>query len=114
MFASGLAAAVGVARRNVFDPMKVAFVSTYDATDVRQWSGVPAHMFGALAARGPVQRIGPLKNTAALPSMAKRVAYMAAKRRYHRDRDATLLRSYARQVERQLARDDSDVVLSPG
>jgi glycosyltransferase involved in cell wall biosynthesis len=55
-----------------------------------------------------------LKNAAAGPSYAKRLAFKTVGRRYLRDRNPTLLRSYARQVQRQLAGSDSDVVLSPG
>ena len=44
----------------------------------------------------------------------KREVYKRLGKRYLRDRDPTLLHSYARQVERRLAASDCDIVVSPG
>jgi glycosyltransferase involved in cell wall biosynthesis len=71
-------------------------------------------MLRAFEARHPVERIGPLRNAGIVPSYGKRLAFMAVGRRYLRDRNPSLLRGYARQVERRLAVSDCAAVLSPG
>lgn len=95
--------------------MKIAFVTSFDASDVRSWSGVPKHMMGVFAGLGhEIQQIGPLKTTLAGPSLVKKQMYKWLGRNYLRDRDPTLLHSYARQVQRQLAAGNSEAVVSPG
>jgi len=95
--------------------MDIAFVTTYDSADVRSWSGVPVHMSGAFESLGhSLDRIGPLKGTAAGPSLVKAQLYKWAGRRYLRDRDPTLLNSYARQVKRRLDAGHSDIIVSVG
>ena len=92
--------------------MEIAFVSADDPNDVRSWSGVPVHVIAGFESLGhTVNRIGPLKGTAAGPSLVKAQLYKWAGRRYLRDRDSTLLHSYARQVKRQLAAGNNDIAV---
>ena len=95
--------------------MDIAFVTSYDSRDVRSWSGVPVHMSAGFESLGhSLDRVGPLKGTAAGPSLVKAQLYRWAGRRYLRDRDPTLLHSYARQVKRRLDAGRSDIVVSVG
>ena len=97
--------------------MQIAYVTTYDASDVRQWSGLGSYILRSLEAAGmQASTIGDLKEID-LPflSRLKRAYYTRARsQRYLKDRDPSVLKSYAAQVQEQLGRLDTDVVFSPG
>ncbi len=96
-------------------PLRIAFVTTDDPNDVRSWSGVPVHMSWAFESLGhDVERLGPLKELAAAPSLIKRETYKALGRRYLRNRDPILVHSYSRQVQRRLKAHDYDIAVGPG
>jgi glycosyltransferase involved in cell wall biosynthesis len=96
--------------------MRIAFVTEYDASDVRRFSGIPFHMIAALERHDvDVDRI-----TLAAPVGTLAVA--AARKALHRVRGRTYIarrapgrrRLYARQLRRALRRRRYDAVLSSG
>ncbi|MGH8021315.1 MAG: glycosyltransferase family 4 protein [Opitutaceae bacterium] len=99
--------------------MKTAFVTTYDARDVRHWSGLGYFIAQALTKAGlELDYIGPL-DVAPLTTLvlkAKGLWYNRIRRvRYFRAHDGILARRFARLVDAQLAsRPGVEVVFSPG
>jgi len=96
--------------------MRLAYVTTYDATDRRQWSGLGSAILESLRAQGvDVTPIGPLRQHFRWIGRVKR-------RRYGQflgqtddvEREALAGWDYARQVSAQLSGGDFDVVFSPG
>ncbi len=96
-------------------PLRVAFVTAYDARDPSGWSGVALHMSRALEAAGVVlEYVGPLRDPHPALATLRRRLHRLAGRRYMRDRDPDLARSYALQVAERLAALRVNAVLSPG
>lgn len=96
--------------------MKIAYVTTYDASDVHYWSGLGYHMAKALAAADiELDYIGNLDVSPSLSCKVKTRFYRhLSSRRYLRNRDPHLLQSYAKQVSNALRNSRADIVLSPG
>jgi len=96
--------------------MKIAYVSTYDSSNIRQWSGVGYFMGKALEREcGEVIRIGPLRKHRNDVLRAKQIFYTnVVKKRYIEERTSKVLNSYADQVSARLKDASVDVVLSPG
>ncbi len=95
--------------------MKVAYVTTYDARDRYAFSGRGYYMATALEQVSvAVEYIGPLVDPRSLLRTLKEYFYnnRLSRVRYTRERDAALIRDYARQVSAKLAGLDVDVVLS--
>jgi glycosyltransferase involved in cell wall biosynthesis len=99
-------------------PMKLAYVTIYDAADVHARSGSGTYILKVLQDLGmPAERIGCLSegNLWALLSRLKRIYYARLRsRRYLANREPAILKRYAAQVEKRLASSDADVVFSPG
>jgi hypothetical protein len=96
--------------------LRLAFVTEYDATDPRSYSGVPSHMVPALERAGAsIEYVGPLE-TPSLPPLGRLRERLAQRRgqRYQRERNPGVLRAYAREVARRLDELDVDAILSPG
>jgi glycosyltransferase involved in cell wall biosynthesis len=96
--------------------MKVAYVTTYDARDVRHWSGLGYHIARSLEGQGmQLDYIGPLRETWPVYFKVKHalVKYILRKG-YTREREPAIVRAYARQVERRLEPSDARIVLGPG
>ena len=101
----------GVARTRI----SMAFVTTYDATDVGQWSGTPYHMAHAFQSAGVrLHFIGPLSETRRSVNHGRRCAYRLLGRHYLPQREPAVARGYARQVAAALESLEADVVFSPG
>jgi glycosyltransferase involved in cell wall biosynthesis len=96
--------------------MKVAYVTEYDATDIRKWSGTGYYIAKSLETQGvSLERLGSLKEKHALLFKGKQFFYRyLIRKRYWRDREPVILEHYAQQVLSQLSRLNSNVVLSPG
>jgi glycosyltransferase involved in cell wall biosynthesis len=96
--------------------MKMAYVTTYDSSDVHNWSGLGLHMQRALASSGfQITPIGNLRDRFGLATRAKKYLYQRLfSANYLKDREPFLLKFYADQVEQQLSAIDYDVVFSPG
>ena len=91
--------------------MKIAYVTTYDASDIRHWSGLGYYISQSLAGAGlELDYIGTLKREVPLLYKLKSRLY----RGYLPDREPILINSYARQVAHALNSSDADIVFSPG
>ena len=96
--------------------MRVAYVTTYDASDPSGWSGTGHYIAKSLERQGvEVEYIGPLEDRGGVMLSARRAATRILRgRRILRERDAAVARSYAKQVEEHLDGLDVDWILSPG
>jgi hypothetical protein len=97
--------------------MKIAYVTTYDSSDLHAWSGSGSYILRALQDVGfQTESIGNLKERTIwlLLSMLKRACYSLLSRTYLRDREPRILMDYSNQVKRLLASINYDIVFSPG
>lgn len=96
--------------------MNIAYVTTYDASDPQNWSGLGYYIARSISsASSPVEFIGPLRQPHELLFKAKKLSYRHVfGKEYHRERQPTVLRSYARQVRKHLETSAAEVVFSPG
>ena len=96
--------------------MKIAYVSTYNSSDIERWSGSGYFMGKALEKQcGEVIHIGPLRKHRDNVLRAKQVFYTnVMRKRYIEDRASKVLKSYADQVAARLKDARVDVVFSPG
>lgn len=94
--------------------MKVSYVTTYDASNMHQWSGLGFFIAEALKKQqAELQFIGNLSNRYDSLFKSKQVAYQLLGKKYLRDREPVTVKHYARQVAQQLSA-AADVVFSPG
>lgn len=96
--------------------MRIAFVTTYNARDVRYWSGIPFYMSRALEEAGiEVNYVGPLRKSIS-PLVLTRWVYhkYVTRQQYDTEREPSISKSYAKQVERELSSLQPDVILCPG
>jgi glycosyltransferase involved in cell wall biosynthesis len=94
--------------------MKVLYVTTYDSSDVNQWSGLGYYIRKAIEAQGfdvhPFHVAGEYSVTA----RAKRRLYGLAGRGYLIEREPSLVKKWSRQVEQAAKSMRPDVIFSPG
>jgi glycosyltransferase involved in cell wall biosynthesis len=95
-------------------PLRVAYVTTYDAHDVHAWSGLGNAIAECLIRAGFELEFVGLREPARLRMRAAQLAYRAAGTRLLRDREPLVIRGYAAQAERRLRSVDHDIVFSPG
>jgi len=95
--------------------MKIAYVTTYDAIDIRNWSGIGYYMAKALENQSlSLAYIGSLREKYLLLFGVKRYLYdRLLNKKYLRDREPLILKNYARQVAKKLAGLSIDIVFSP-
>ena len=95
--------------------MRAAYVTTYDSSDVRAWSGLGYHISRCLELAGiTVERIGPLARRIHPFARAGQIEAKLQRRAYGLDRDPHVTRAYSAQVEGQLKSLPCDLVFSPG
>lgn len=96
--------------------MKIAYVTDYDAEDIRKWSGTGYYIAQSLQDRDiSLDYVGCLKEKNALFFKGKQFLYSSlAKKKYLRNREPFILKHYARQVGNKLSKRNSDIVFSPG
>jgi hypothetical protein len=96
--------------------MKVAYVTTYDASDVGNWSGLPYFMGRALEQQAmELVYVGSLNTYADSFIRVKELFYRhIVKKGYHADREPRILMSYANQVVRRLQDLNVNDIFSPG
>jgi glycosyltransferase involved in cell wall biosynthesis len=95
--------------------MRMAYATTYDATDVHAWSGLGYHIARCLELGGiSVDRLGPLSRKRQPLARARQLEAKLRGGSYELDRDPAVARAYAAQVERKLRSTDYDMVFSPG
>ena len=96
--------------------MRIAYVTAYDATDIRNWSGLGTYIAKALEQQGSdITFIGPLKEYDDAFLKAKRILHRYVTRKnYQTNREPKVLRCYAEQIEKSLKNMNVDIVFSPG
>jgi glycosyltransferase involved in cell wall biosynthesis len=96
--------------------MKIAYVTTYDASDIRNWSGLGYFILKALEQQSiEIIQVGSLQTyTTHLIRTKSRFYKYITRKNYHVDREPAVLYSYAVQVARRLKSHDVDAVFSPG
>ncbi|MBE9179729.1 glycosyltransferase family 4 protein [Oculatella sp. LEGE 06141] len=96
--------------------MKLAYVTVYDASDIRKWSGSAHYITKALEQQAiEVVYVGSLREYQAYFFKAKQLFYQRVLgKNYHRDREPSILKHYAKQVAHQLNSLNVDVVFSTG
>ena len=96
--------------------MLVAYVTTYDSTDVSHWSGLGFYIANCLQEAGcSLQRIGSLRQRFRNSLAARQRLYRLVGRNFPPDREATVLRGYADQVEHALQQcPGCQIVFCPG
>lgn len=98
--------------------MKIAYVTTYDVSDVHAWSGLGHHILLSLQGAGfQTASIGRLRESTIWSrlTMLKKAYYSKLlSRKYLSDREPGILKDYSAQVEKRLASVDADIVFSPG
>jgi glycosyltransferase involved in cell wall biosynthesis len=96
--------------------MRIAYVTPYDPHDRSQWSGSGFGIFDALQRQGlEVIPVGPLKpHFTWLGRQKRRFYHRLFGQSYEVDREAFVGWDYAWQIQRRLAKEPCDVVLSPG
>jgi glycosyltransferase involved in cell wall biosynthesis len=95
--------------------VKAAYVTTYDSSDIRAWSGLGYHIASCLEMAGvTVERIGPLERQVSVRARVRQLDARLQRRRYPLDRDPDVAQEYATDVRRRLDTLQCDLVFSPG
>ncbi len=95
--------------------MRIAYVTTYDAGDIRKFSGSATFMARALQ-QPPAELtfIGGLRERLSFPFKVKQQFYRSVLGLdHHRDREPIILRHYGRQVAERLGSERPDYLFSP-
>ena len=95
--------------------MKVAYITTYSANDIRQWSGLGYYISQSLKdQRISLVHIGPLKEKKSLLFSARQRLYNhMLNKGYLREREPSVLKYYAEQIIANLSTVDVDIIFSP-
>lgn len=97
--------------------LRIAYVTSYDPDDVHAWSGCGVYIRKALESAGcRISTIGNLKIPLQIKPLLKAKAILYGRiqnKTYHFDRERSVLRSYAAQVNRALRNVEHDIVFSP-
>jgi glycosyltransferase involved in cell wall biosynthesis len=99
--------------------MKIAFVTTYDATDINSWSGTPYYMSKSFIDYGvEVEFIGNLKSPSRLIPRIKEIVFNRLFKgkfgEFISFYEPSNLKCFAAQVEKKLQVSNADIVFSPG
>lgn len=95
--------------------MKVAYVTTYNAQDVHQWSGLGYYIAQSLQNQAlTLDYVGPLKDRLIhkVIRKSKRHYHELFHQRYLRDPEPLILKDYAHQVTQKLDPSASDIIFS--
>jgi glycosyltransferase involved in cell wall biosynthesis len=95
--------------------LRIAYVTTYDANDRINWSGLGHAIMQSLRGSGlEVLPVGPLKTHFKFLGVKRRLYRRVLGRTYDFDREALPAYGYARQIRAKLRDEKCDVVFSPG
>lgn len=96
--------------------MKIAFITTYDSSNIQGFSGSGYYILQTLKQQGfLIKNIGNLKKNINVFIKVKDLTYRKLlNKNYMMNREPKILKSYAYQVERRLQRINPDIVFSPG
>jgi glycosyltransferase involved in cell wall biosynthesis len=96
--------------------LRIAYITTYDSSDIHNWSGSGTFIRRTLESSG--FQIFPIGNLREINSFFYKVKTFfisrVLRKRYHRIREPKLLKNFASQVEKKLETQDFDVVFCPG
>lgn len=94
--------------------MKISYVTTYDSTDVNNWSGLGYFISKALSNQGAeIERIGSLDWNISLHLKLKSKFYRLAGKNFAIERVPAISRDFANQVSQRISK-TSDIIFSPG
>jgi glycosyltransferase involved in cell wall biosynthesis len=94
--------------------MKISYVSSYDANDIHNWSGLGYNISKALEAQGNhIEYIGKLKTSASLLQRLKRKFYKRQNLLFDVTREISTAKSHAEQASLKIS-NNSDIIFSPG
>lgn len=96
--------------------MKIAYVTTYDSTNVKNWSGLGYYIAKTLQQQSiDITYIGPLNTVRSRRVRIKQAFYHhIAHKTYRAEREPEILYSYAKQTANKLKDIDIDLIFSPG
>jgi glycosyltransferase involved in cell wall biosynthesis len=95
--------------------VKAAYVTTYDSSDLRAWSGLGYYISRCLELAGvSVERVGPLERKVPVRARARQLTASLQRRRYPLDRDPEVAEGYAAVARQRLDKLQCDLVFSPG
>jgi len=96
--------------------MKLAYVTQYDSTNIINWSGLGYYIAQSLLENNIlVEYIYPLKEKYSIFFKGKQYLYKYLfNKKYLRDREPVILKSYAQQIAKKLSGRSIDIVFSPG
>ncbi|HEY5752784.1 MAG TPA: glycosyltransferase family 4 protein [Chthoniobacterales bacterium] len=96
--------------------MKIAYLTTYDASDANAWSGSGNYILRTLRDNGfQIECVGNLREKNVFPLKVKQAFYaFVFGKKYRIDREPAILKDYAAQFEKRLAAVDYDMAFSPG
>lgn len=95
--------------------MKLAYLTAFDAKDVKKWSGTGYYIAQSLQNQSVnVEYLGPLKKTLSVRAVAKykRHYHEFFEKRYLTDPEPSILKSFASQAAKKLPKFEADVVFS--
>ncbi len=96
--------------------MEVAYLTTYDHNDIRQWSG-SGYFIGQAIKRqfDNFTAIGSLSKPLNVISKVKEMVYPTLiKKRWDQEREVSVVKAFAHQAERKLQMSKADFIFSPG
>lgn len=94
--------------------MKISYVTTYDATNILNWSGLGYYMAKSLADQNAdLDFVGNLKIQRTLPLLVKKVLYSSIGRDFHFLRTPEIATQLASQIKPRI-KPDSEIIFSPG
>jgi len=94
--------------------MKISYITSYDATDIRKWSGLGYYISKALAQQGnEIDYIGNLPVKSEYFFKSKKAIYRALGKQYLWDREPAVIRNYATQAQKKIST-NTDIIFSPG
>ena len=95
--------------------MRLSYITTYDALDVNNWSGLGYYISKALTDQGNTMNyIGNLDRNLAASTLLNAFYYRKLlKKGYPLDRDLAVVKAYANQIREKIG-SDTDVLFSPG
>lgn len=96
--------------------MKIAYVTTYDPSNILYWSGVGANMAKSLHGQGfDLSYISHLHEDRKLLLNFKKAYYKYLRHEvFYRERQPSVVRNFAKQIDRKLAGIEHDILFSPG
>jgi glycosyltransferase involved in cell wall biosynthesis len=96
--------------------MKIAYVTTFDSSNEHAWSGTGYYMHKAMEGSGcRIEKFGNLKVKMDLLFKLKKVFYKyLLSKNYQKQREPTIVISYAQQLAKKLVNQSYDAILSPG